>query len=321
VNSKCDHGESHAAGGLAPHLVDLDQPRHSQLEAIRLACASSGLFQMVNHGLPKDLMERAVAEAHTYFSAPLERKLQGLRSSVRPWGFYDRELTKNRRDEKQIFDIGPDIVGLVGQEGSTPLPSWQPGFTVAMRQYFQECLNLARRVVSLLAHAICADSPQLLGNFDPSHSSFLRLNYYPSTRPGNEACLGIHEHTDAGALTILHQFGPDALQILVGDKWHTITPRSDALLVNLGDLARVWSNEQFVAPVHRVLTHTDGDRLSLAFFFNPDYETMVSPLDVCVHGQPKFRPFRWRDYRQQRALGDYADYGREIQIEDFKFDA
>ena len=44
-----------------------------------------------------------------FFALPLADKLAIERTGDNPWGFYDRELTKNVRDWKEIFDVGPDI--------------------------------------------------------------------------------------------------------------------------------------------------------------------------------------------------------------------
>jgi hypothetical protein len=57
------------------------------------------------------------------------------------------------------------------------------------------------------------------------------------------------------------------------------------------------------------------------FFFNPNYDTVAAPLR-CQPGEefeanPRFQPVRWGDFRSQRYLGDYADFGKEIQVENF----
>ena len=42
-----------------------------------------------------------------FFSLPGEAKKRIERSAENAWGYFDRELTKNRQDWKQIFDFGP----------------------------------------------------------------------------------------------------------------------------------------------------------------------------------------------------------------------
>jgi isopenicillin N synthase-like dioxygenase len=92
-----------------------------------------------------------------------------------------------------------------------------------------------------------------------------------------------------------------------------------ALTVNLGDMLRVWSNDRYRSPVHRVLARTDRERFSAPFFFNPRYDTLCSPLAGREESgfTPRFREVSWAHFRDQRSAGDFADYGSEIQVEDF----
>lgn len=60
-------------------------------------------------------------------------------------------------------------------------------------------------------------------------------------------------------------------------------------------------------------------RFSVPFFFQPNYDVVVSPLPGCEDYQVpnKYNPIRWGDFRAMRYLGDYADIGEEIQIEHY----
>ncbi|HCE01761.1 MAG TPA: hypothetical protein DEQ98_00860, partial [Acidobacteria bacterium] len=60
-------------------------------------------------------------------------------------------------------------------------------------------------------------------------------------------------------------------------------------------------------------------RYSVPFFFNPAYDTEVAPLVAAAEASSaKYRAVNWGDFRQARADGDFADYGHEIQIADFR---
>lgn len=81
-------------------------------------------------------------------------------------------------------------------------------------------------------------------------------------------------------------------------------------------MAQIWSNDRYHAPEHRVLTHPSAERHSAPFFYNPGYETRVTPsLEL---GAPvRYSQCIWGYFRAQRFAGDFADYGHEIQISDF----
>ena len=69
------------------------------------ACREWGFFQVINHGIPQDVIDNTFAETHAFFHKPMDVKRAILRSRDNPFGFYDRELTKNARDLKQVFDF------------------------------------------------------------------------------------------------------------------------------------------------------------------------------------------------------------------------
>ena len=103
-------------------------------------------------------------------------------------------------------------------------------------------------------------------------------------------------------------------------RWHLVAPRRGALVVNLGDIVQVWSNDRYRAAPHRVLTNPARDRYSIPFFLNPSYETSYEPLPTTVSADrpPAYRRIGWREFRTLRAAGDYADIGEEVQIHHYR---
>ena len=128
--------------------------------------------------------------------------------------------------------------------------------------------------------------------------------------------LGVNHHTDAGALTVLLQADEPGLEVFHDGAWHLVEPRSDALVVNIGDIVQVWSNDRYQAALHRVTTNMERDRYSVPFFLNPAYAACYAPLPSTVDDThpARYRPINWGEFRRLRAAGDYADQGEEIQI-------
>ena len=83
-------------------------------------------------------------------------------------------------------------------------------------------------------------------------------------------------------------------------------------------MMQVWSNDRFVAAVHRVRPMRARPRYSVPFFLNPSHEARCAPLPTPDADQPHYREIEWGAFRQARSDGDYADYGKEIQIADFR---
>ena len=82
------------------------------------------------------------------------------------------------------------------------------------------------------------------------------------------ADLGVHHHTDAGALTVLMQDDVGGLQVSRDGYWHDVTSTPGAMVINTGDMMQVWSNDIYQA-IHRGLAMDSKERYSLLFFFIP----------------------------------------------------
>lgn len=81
-------------------------------------------------------------------------------------------------------------------------------------------------------------------------------------------------------------------------------------------MMEVFSNGKYKAPVHRVLSNNNSDRLSIPFFMSPSYSCIIRPLKGTYNDEIplKFRSFQWAEFRKGRYEGDYADKGEELQI-------
>ena len=303
-------------------VIDIGRLRdRPTLEALDRACREWGFFQIVNHGIEQSSIDRVMAEARAFFSQPIERKRAISRSAENPWGFYDRELTKNTRDWKEIFDYGP----AESQVMHAQWPDTIPGFRSSVLEYYAACEALAFRLLIALAVNLKVPSNCLLNGFVPEHTSFLRLNYYPPCpkpeRPEGTATpttghLGLNHHTDAGALTLLLQDRQPGLEVYRDGEWHLVEPRDDAIVVNVGDIVQVWSNDRYQAALHRVIANAQAERYSIPFFFAPAYSTNYAPLPTMIGEMTpaQYRKINWGDFYRRRAAGDYADLGEEVQI-------
>jgi isopenicillin N synthase-like dioxygenase len=293
--------------------------RSSALVALDAACREWGFFQLAGHGIPRHRVRALHDAMHAFFALP-EPALRAIERSERNhWGYYDRELTKNRRDAKRIFDVGP-------AEHDGPLagiaPQWPdalPGFRHTIETWSAMMHAIGGQLLEAIATCLGVPTASLRAGFEPRHGSFLRLNHYPPVaQPRGE--FGVHAHTDAGALTLLLQDAVPGLQVLRDDGWHTVPPRADTLLVNIGDIVQVWSNDRYRAPVHRVLGSGLRERYSGAWFHNPVGTLDYAPLPgtIAAGDRPHYRPINWGAFRAARAAGDYADRGEEVQVGHFR---
>jgi isopenicillin N synthase-like dioxygenase len=316
-------------------IIDFDDlDGASMRQVLDRACREWGFFHLTGDAIDRQLTKRMYAAMHSFFALPLSRKRIVERTADNPWGYYDRELTKNVRDWKEIFDVGPGIPteGLPGTQAQWPEETGLyplQDFRSTLLDFSAACEGVALRLLQAISENLGMPAQYLDGCFDVAHTSFLRLNFYPpcpNPVPADahglpqRGHLGISPHTDSGALTVLLQDMQPGLQVLRGDRWHLIQPREAALVINIGDIVQVWSNDLYRAPLHRVLGNTSVPRYSAPYFYNPSYDTVYAPLaGVCdVAHPPLYRPISWREFRAARAAGDYADQGEEVQISQYR---
>jgi isopenicillin N synthase-like dioxygenase len=278
------------------------------------ACQTWGFFQITNHGIRDEVIADLHGAMHEFFALPMERKRAISRSRENPWGFYDRELTKNTLDQKQIFDYGPG-------DGQTLQPQWPaslPRFRRTVIDYAWSCEKLAYKLLAAISTNLGMAPGYLSRAFGRTHSSFLRLNYYPVTDPTQG--FGVHHHTDAGAMTLLLQDDQAGLEVYRDGAWHLIEPQRDALVVNVGDIVQVWSNDRYRAALHRVIASAEKPRYSAPYFFCPDYRSVYEPVpaEVGLARPARYRPIRWGEFYKLRTAGDYADLGEEIQLDHYR---
>ena len=238
--------------------------------AVGAACHDWGFFQIVRHGIPAGLIEQVFDQSRRFFALPLADKRAVLRSQDNPRGYYDRELTKNARDLKEVFDFGlephPELasdhpLNRLPVDGHNQWPTGLPGFKETMTDYLRACEALGHRLLESFCLGIGAPHDRLRPYFGADHTSFARLNHYPLDDPlepeqaaGTTALgdMALHHHSDAGVLTILLQDEVGGLQVFTHGAWLDIAPLPGALVINVGDMMQVWSNDRYPAALHRV---------------------------------------------------------------------
>ncbi|NOR20171.1 MAG: hypothetical protein GQ538_08815 [Xanthomonadales bacterium] len=308
---------------------------------IHQACCNSGFFYLSGFGIDADEIAKVEKAMQWFFTLSAEAKQSVARGEDNSRGYYNNELTKNIRDMKEVFDFGFKVNSKLAdndrsnltQDGWNQWPDIEGSdeFKAVLVDYFERCTKVAMRLLEVLTANLGAPVETLKGDFFPLHSSVLRLNYYPvgdplalakgeDTKSADSGSMGVHHHTDAGALTLLLQDEVGGLQVFHDNTWKAVPPVAGTLVVNIGDIVKVWSNDLYHAALHRVVASSNQDRFSVPFFYNPVYSANYEPLAEIL-GQkvePHYSSINWGHFRHERQHGDYGDYGDEVQISDFR---
>jgi isopenicillin N synthase-like dioxygenase len=230
-----------------------------------------------------------------------------------------------------VFDYGIERApgaAIRHSDGANRWPPGRPALREALLSHYHDCERIARALLRALCAGLGLDPGSLDAAFT-DHTSFQRLNrYVPCPDPAaadapllpSRGQLAVHHHTDAGAITLLYQDEVPGLQVQRGERLVLVEPVPGALTINLGDMLQLWSNDRYRSPVHRVLANAERTRFSAPFFWNPSYTTVCAPLPALMRGgeRARYRPVSWAEFRDRRSAGDYADYGAEVQIADYR---
>jgi len=309
--------------------IDISRPTAASMEALDAACREHGFFLLRGHGLD-DLIDRTWEQTRRFFTSSLELKNGVLRSDDNALGYYDRELTKRKRDHKEVFDfMQPESP--IGVERNR-WPDDLPGFRETLVEYFDAFGRMSEETLRLVHRALGLSEDVIESHRGSPAVSTVRLNHYPvgdpveaSERDGladlGDVALG--DHTDPGVITLLLQDDRGGLQTLTRDgRWLDVPPEPGTIVVNLADSLQVWTNDRYRAAVHRVVPMTEGARYSIPYFFNPELEAVIAPIEELCDEGPLYRPFTWREFIVARINDNYADLGAEdTQVSHFRTQA
>jgi hypothetical protein len=79
-------------------------------------------------------------------------------------------------------------------------------------------------------------------------------------------------------------------------------------VVNIGDMMEVWTNGLWNSTKHRVVHKTGGYRVSVPFFYEPNWDAVVKPLDKCVEmtgGMPRYAEKVYWEHLVEKVSGNF----------------
>lgn len=100
-NNYIDDGDG-CAESIRKRQKEQQSARDRAIKALVDACSEWGFFQVVNHGIDQELIKKFDEQCRQFFSIVQDKKRQIRRRDDNARGFFDDELTKQRRDWKEV---------------------------------------------------------------------------------------------------------------------------------------------------------------------------------------------------------------------------
>ncbi|PIN15583.1 Iron/ascorbate family oxidoreductase [Handroanthus impetiginosus] len=238
--------------------------RKEVVEEVREASRTWGFFQVVNHGIPGPVLGQMLDGVRKFYEQDAEER--------KKW--YTRDAGRS-----VVYNSNFDLY-------NAPAANWRDTFYCQMApdppkpeelppvcrditiEYTKQVMRVGSNLFQLLSEALGLKSDHL-EEIKCAEGLLLLCHYYPLC-PQPELTLGTSQHADSDFLTVLLNDQVGGLQVLYQNCWVDVPPVPGALVVNIGDLLQLVSNDKFISAEHRVLANNVSSRVSVAGFFRSD---------------------------------------------------
>ncbi|THU65092.1 hypothetical protein C4D60_Mb01t21150 [Musa balbisiana] len=276
-------------------VLDLEklrgEEREQTMDLLRDACEKWGFFELLNHGISDELMDEVERRTKAHYEQCREQKFKQLACKALKSG-PGTDVTD--MDWESTFFLRHLPVS-----NMSDFPDMNEEYRKAMREFATGLEKLAERLLDLLCENLGLEEGYLknafYGSKGPNFGTKVS-NYPPCPRP--ELIHGLRAHTDAGGIILLFQDDRvSGLQLLKDGQWIDVPPMHHSIVVNLGDQLEVITNGKYKSVLHRVLARSDGNRMSIASFYNPGGDAVIYPAPSLVQKEAEAYPrFVFEDY-------------------------
>ncbi|KFK24987.1 hypothetical protein AALP_AA8G051800 [Arabis alpina] len=253
-------------------------------EEICEAATTLGFFQIVNHGVSVDQLSDLRAAGRGFFGLPAEEKKRYWKgSSVSDTAWYMTSF--NPYEEAKLewrdfikFEYRPN------QVDSTAM--WPTVCRDEVLNHSHRMKPIGKKILEILMNNLNASMDHYL---EQTLMGTLRmnLNFYPEC-PDPKLAVGTGRHSDINTLTLLLQDDIiGSLYARYGDKWLHVPPVMGAIVVNIGDILQILSNDRYKSVEHVVMANRFLSRISFAFYCGPNNDSIVEPLPEVLENGDK----------------------------------
>ncbi|TYG55366.1 hypothetical protein ES288_D09G267300v1 [Gossypium darwinii] len=271
--------------------------RQEIVNEIRIASEEWGFFQVINHGTPLSVLDEMIEATRLFNEQDLELKME----------LYSRDGAK-----KVVFNSNSDLytsqsadwrdsLRLTSFESNPDSSDLPPVYREPTMEYNKHINILAETLFELLSEALGLQ-PDHLSSMGCNKGCSIVSHYYPPC-PEPELTLGLRKHADAGIMALLLQNHVTGLQVLHDDQWFDVHPARGGLVVNIGDLLQILSNDKFKSVKHRVTANRVGPRISVVCFFSGHADMFEEPFGTIKELISETNPPRYKEF----VLKEYID--------------
>lgn len=302
-------------------LVDLskftqgnEQDKKEFVEELGKAFHEVGFVGVVNHGIPKSLIDGFYTKSREFFAleekAKRKYEIEGL-AGQRGYTSFGKEHAKQSEvaDLKEFYQIGQEV------EGEDLPPEHYPenvhvkevdDFVATGISLYKAFERTGSRLLKAIALHLGLNEDYFDGRIH-NGNSILRSIFYPPITREPESAIRAESHEDINLITLLVGASAGGLQVLnKNNEWLDVVPESDEIVVNVGDMLQRHTNNYLKSTTHRVVNppreEWGNPRLSIPFFLHPKSNMDLTCLEQCVDPEHPagYEPITAGDYLNER---------------------
>jgi isopenicillin N synthase-like dioxygenase len=284
------------------------------------AASEYGFFYIIGHGIAQRGIDSLIAQSRTFFSLEVSAK-ERIHMSLggrawRGWFPVGGELTSGRPDLKEgvyfgeeVDESDPRVRAGLPLHGRNLFPDL-PGFRDAVLEYMGHQAVLGQRVMALLGLGLGLPADWFATRYTSQPTILFRIFHYPPSRASADAePQGVGEHTDYGLLTLLYQDDVGGLQVKHESGWIDVPHVPGSFVVNVGDMLERLTSGRYRSALHRVINRSRRSRISMPFFFDPQFDAQLRPLEGLRPAVSRSGLIaRWDGLDLRDLRGTYGDY-------------
>ncbi|KAK1404120.1 Flavonol synthase [Heracleum sosnowskyi] len=259
-----------------------------------------GIFQLVNHGIPDDVISKLKQVGTHFFELSQEEK--EVYASPPDAKIVDGYGSKLQKQVDGIIDGRVDhFYNILSPRAAVSYQFWPKNptsYREATEEYTKYLLKVGERLLRCLSKGIGLEENEIraaVGGDDLVY--LLKINYYPPC-PSPDLALGVEAHADMTAMTILVPNDVQGLQVLHQGNWIDAQYIPSALVINIGSVIKILSNGKYKAVIHRATVNKEKTRMSWPVFMVPPEDREVGPHPKLVTEQnpAKYKTKKYIDY-------------------------
>lgn len=302
-------------------VVDLSKFVHGSeddksafVNAIGEAFHNVGFVGIVNHGIPKELVDGFYKSSKDFFSLPVSTKrnyeLKDM-AGQRGYTSFGTEHAKQSKvaDLKEFFQIGQYVEGDKANTEEYPdniSIGEVPSFNTNGKDLYKAFETAGGHLLRAIALYLDLDENYFTEKIEDGNS-ILRTIHYPPITEEPRSAIRAEQHEDINLITLLVGASAGGLQLLNAEgQWLDITPGEDEIVINVGDMLQRLTNNYLKSTTHRVVNPPKEEwhrpRLSIPFFLHPKSEMDLSCLNGCINEERPlaYEPISAGEYLNER---------------------